>query len=520
MEEVITKRLLVSGLTPSLTIEDLSKRLGTFGTVKALDGFGLLDGVGQPRKFGYVALETTKKQVGRCMNLLSGVTWKGAKLRIGEAKPDFRERLEKERADAAGEPPKKRRRLPRGVQGVHAADMSLVTPENVATRSGWRVTPTGRMIRPIRMRPEHPLPEPLPSTSSSKNKKIEKAGKKRKRVRDPPTRARRKTIDPTKYGSQQLKGAFLESAVTVGPAVAPLRLEVQASEESEEDESGSEEDATTKEADIDDTSARSSPAPSSPPEAPPPTVMRKAPQDGTHHDLEQEKQHTLGFLQSLFGDRGEVDWGGAESVDSDVEMNVEASARRSDDPEAVAEQPEEDQTGEASDAAMDVDVSGSLIEDNVQVEEPQDAPRPVTQTTKLKDLFAPQEEEVGFSLLGHLDLDLELDDDVELQAASQHHSAPDPRSHDSALVHTPAHAFDPKRPRFFPLLPDERRQGRVHDVVDPTNWRSWFFRADTAEDIHKRWEDAKGELTSEWKRRHREAVKSRRRRGGQGDGEL
>ncbi|OSX64018.1 hypothetical protein POSPLADRAFT_1136819 [Postia placenta MAD-698-R-SB12] len=448
MEEVITKRLLVSGLTPSLTIEDLSKRLGTFGTVKALDGFGLLDGVGQPRKFGYVSLETTKKQVGRCMNLLSGVTWKGAKLRIGEAKPDFRERLEKERADAAGEPPKKRRRLPRGVQGVHAADMSLVTPENVATRSGWRVTPTGRMIRPIRMRPEHPLPEPLPSTSSSKSKKIEKAGKKRKRVRDPPTRARRKTIDPTKYGSQQLKGAFLESAVTVGPAVAPLRLEVQASEESEEDESGT------------------------------------------------------------------------ESVDSDVEMNVEASARRSDDPEAVAEQPEEDQTGEASDAAMDVDVSGSLIEDNVQVEEPQDAPRPVTQTTKLKDLFAPQEEEVGFSLLGHLDLDLELDDDVELQAASQHHSAPDPRSHDSALVHTPAHAFDPKRPRFFPLLPDERRQGRVHDVVDPTNWRSWFFRADTAEDIHKRWEDAKGELTSEWKRRHREAVKSRRRRGGQGDGEL
>lgn len=26
------------------------------------------------------------------MNLLSGVTWKGAKLRLGEAKPDFRER--------------------------------------------------------------------------------------------------------------------------------------------------------------------------------------------------------------------------------------------------------------------------------------------------------------------------------------------------------------------------------------------------------------------------------------------
>ena len=28
------------------------------------------------------------------MNLLSGTTWKGAKLRIGEAKPDFRERYD------------------------------------------------------------------------------------------------------------------------------------------------------------------------------------------------------------------------------------------------------------------------------------------------------------------------------------------------------------------------------------------------------------------------------------------
>jgi len=28
------------------------------------------------------------------MNLLSGSTWKGAKLRFGEAKPDFRERCD------------------------------------------------------------------------------------------------------------------------------------------------------------------------------------------------------------------------------------------------------------------------------------------------------------------------------------------------------------------------------------------------------------------------------------------
>jgi RNA recognition motif-containing protein len=114
MEERISKRLHVSGLTPSITPADLSERFGKFGTVKALDGFGLLDGLGAPRRFGYVTLETTKPQLARCtshtrllhtgclvtsdggppigMNLLSGSTWKGAKLRIGAAKPDFRER--------------------------------------------------------------------------------------------------------------------------------------------------------------------------------------------------------------------------------------------------------------------------------------------------------------------------------------------------------------------------------------------------------------------------------------------
>src|ERR1700677_3755799 len=55
--ERITKRLHVSGLTPSITTTDLTHRLSKFGTVKDLDGFGKLDALGQPRKFGYVTLE-------------------------------------------------------------------------------------------------------------------------------------------------------------------------------------------------------------------------------------------------------------------------------------------------------------------------------------------------------------------------------------------------------------------------------------------------------------------------------
>lgn len=73
MSDTITKRLHISGLTPAITKEDLQKRLSSFGTVKSLDGFGLLDGVGRPRKFGYITLETTVPQLSKCTVFVS--TW-------------------------------------------------------------------------------------------------------------------------------------------------------------------------------------------------------------------------------------------------------------------------------------------------------------------------------------------------------------------------------------------------------------------------------------------------------------
>lgn len=67
--EIITKRLHISGLTPTISPVDLSQRLSSFGTVKAIDGFGQLDAIGQPRKFGYVTLETTKSKLARCTSI-------------------------------------------------------------------------------------------------------------------------------------------------------------------------------------------------------------------------------------------------------------------------------------------------------------------------------------------------------------------------------------------------------------------------------------------------------------------
>ena len=124
----------------------------------------------------------------------------------------------------------------------------------------------------------------------------------------------------------------------------------------------------------------------------------------------------------------------------------------------------------------------------------------------------------GFSLLGHLDLDFELDDDVPFDIpGSAPTSAPAPSTarppmHAQPTSHTPQLSFfDATRPLFFPSA--HANVGK-RSTLDPTNWRTWFFRTDTPEAIKARWEETRGELTAGWKRRHREAVKSRRRRGG------
>jgi hypothetical protein len=42
-----TTRLHISGLTPSISANDLKQRFSTFGDVRDIDGVGKLDGVGE-----------------------------------------------------------------------------------------------------------------------------------------------------------------------------------------------------------------------------------------------------------------------------------------------------------------------------------------------------------------------------------------------------------------------------------------------------------------------------------------
>ena len=118
----------------------------------------------------------------------------------------------------------------------------------------------------------------------------------------------------------------------------------------------------------------------------------------------------------------------------------------------------------------------------------------------------------SFSLLGGLALDLDVDDDVLGQApAPISHPEVPTRSAPTQAIARPAasHAIptiDTSLPLFF--SPFAAQQGKRDQKAFN------FYRTETAEEIRQRWMNRKGELTGEWKRRHREAVKSLRRRGG------
>jgi hypothetical protein len=83
--------------------------------------------------------------------------------------------------------------------------------------------------------------------------------------------------------------------------------------------------------------------------------------------------------------------------------------------------------------------------------------------------------------------------------------------------------FDPSDVLFFPRRADDRApkgKRRAKDITELYAERGWdwrsagFFRTESEDEMRARWEAQKLELTREWKRRHREAIKSRRRRGG------
>jgi len=126
-------------------------------------------------------------------------------------------------------------------------------------------------------------------------------------------------------------------------------------------------------------------------------------------------------------------------------------------------------------------------------------------------------------LIGHLNLDSELDLDLDLDLGLDEFAFPHNGSWPAS-----ASTSDPTitmRPAATPV-PTRQSKANTLDTTLPfffpqtskggdyaRNVKVKFVRTEDETQIRARWEAACGELTREWKRRHREAVKSWRRRG-------
>ena len=320
-----------------------------------------------------------------------------------------------ENAKAAEEPPKKKRKL---FGGVYADDMSLVTPENATQQPGWKVSSLGRVTKPVRMRPAHPLPDVQAEMSRSKakqgsSKKQDEPVKKKKRTKEPDTRARRRTIDMTKWGSTHLKGVFLDLELPVGrknAINAALTMEDIGGTDS-----GSESDADADEvaAAVEELSispspsvlpskdAASSPYPYPPHSSPPQQVLPKsnyAPSPVQITDIELEKVQNLRLLTSFFGGDGdEDDWIGRESVGSDIDVEELVKGDRilaNEDLDFEVVPRNAQKVVHRSPEQEAVEMDEEMLED-MAVDPPAQAESTsrasASAPSKLKDLFAPQE---------------------------------------------------------------------------------------------------------------------------------
>lgn len=294
--------------------------------------------------------------------------------------------------------------------------MTLVTSANVKDREGWQVSSLGRITRPVRMRPDRPLPEtqqgnPMPPSKKNQVRVGATTGekKKKKRVKDPDSRARRRMIDMTKWGSTHLKGMFLDMPVheMKQPKLDDVYDPAIESEESEDDNDAPKVSQSSEQNQILSQTPRS------------PSVLLLTnsadvstsinPQSSVGEapllldnstDLGVEKTQSLNILASLFGDQDD-DWVRPESVGSDVDVDELTKG------DAMLVDGGEDDDGievvpvDKLDGGM-TKIKGLRNEgkndknrqETMEKEDPQ-VPKMSTKSgaTKLKDLFAPREEE-------------------------------------------------------------------------------------------------------------------------------
>ncbi|KAG0232643.1 hypothetical protein BGW42_007983 [Actinomortierella wolfii] len=147
LNEHITQRAYVGGLARDVTTSDLEGRFKSFGQLK--DAYVAKDVEGLCRGFGYITLDTTRKEWLKCLALFNGAKWKGNVMKIEEANKAWTVRRQEEQENFALQEKKKEEALIKKKKRdpiKHAEDMSPVTYKNMEGRRGWK---RGRYGQPV-----------------------------------------------------------------------------------------------------------------------------------------------------------------------------------------------------------------------------------------------------------------------------------------------------------------------------------------------------------------------------------
>lgn len=480
------------------------------------------------------------------------------------------------------------------------------------------------MVRPIHMRPDHPLPRPGVRPNGKSGEESEKRKRRSATSVKPVSRAKRVTLDPSRYGSVHLSGLMLDDGnsplpkeyewvcedVEDGEAewnlkdsegsiiktervpIAKHRKNIVADDEMDDDDDDSvmrdlgdaldnassaslseeegedKEDAemevlTLLETKEDDDLKLQDDAPYDPAEE---SDFSEGYQEMQSESVigmkpwQEEKEGQIGLLKKMFGtlpeervtpvskeayianpetddsDKEEAEQGGvAAKVSPLAEPQKEAIASRAEkraallnsltanvksqsfkpivrfDP-GVSITAEEEVTKDVTMPSMSGSTAVKEIDATEERQEDEEIPQ--VQMASLKDMFRPKEDTAGFSLLADLDLDLEEESEEEdeeesimITAAPVNGTAPRP----SMTTSVQAPPSNVKRaPLFFPTFDAEDKSWL--GILQNDSSLKPFCRDQTDEEIQAIWNERKRTLTQEYKRRHREALKKKKRR--------
>lgn len=625
MSEVKIKRVHISGLNPEqCSVQDLHDRFKSFQlqVQEVYNWPPSKDGVGNVQNWCFVTLQGETGKIKRATEVLNGTIWKGSKLRIGTAKKEkWKQESTKveEVADLDKEKKEKKRKSKRlesetvdqpvtskqveeglWVSEIQACCKTLVLI-CVTLLQGWKKTPAGHLLRPLHLRPSHPLS--LPSIERKDAEKKEKRKRKAGSARSL-TRAKRVTIDPSRYGAVHMAGPILddgtkglapgcewtceetedghvkwelkdEQGKVLRQEIIPLRKAEQMKEvtlDSDGDDDDDEDDSSMDEvaAAIDNAESESSSSDQEEEEEIRAEAQSAAPvekmalsynpgeesdfsegyqevQDGIPvrtKDWEEEKAGHFNLLKNMFGAEElpmKIDPPALMKPYSAEESEEEEEQQQQEDVEKVAEVAAP-LTGAQKRAALlgaftagqqdaksfqpmtrfdpgvdnangeeaDEEVEETNQVERVQEEEaaPSDtqaAREDRVQMSSLKDMFRPKEDSAGFTLLGDLDLDLEEELEEE-----------EPEMDNRRVQITPPiqpvqrGTLSVKPPFFFPTS-DKHDQSWFSLLSKDSNVLP-FCKDKTDEEIQAQWKERKGQLTQDYKRRHREALKKKKRK--------